>query len=68
MKELFWKEGILHNFSLPYTPQHNGLAKKENKTIIKMNRCLLIGSNLAIEWWGEVEMTAMKMKNFLPSL
>jgi transposase InsO family protein len=28
------KEGIKHEFSAPYTPQQNGVAKRKNKTLI----------------------------------
>jgi transposase InsO family protein len=68
LSEQFTELGIQHNVSPPYTPQHNGVAERVNKTIINMARCMLIHSNLAKEWWGETVRTAMLVTNCLPSL
>ncbi|PLW55770.1 hypothetical protein PCANC_01615 [Puccinia coronata f. sp. avenae] len=66
--ELLDSSGIQHNVSPPYTPQHNGMAERANKTIINMARCMLSQSNLAKEWWGEAVCTAMSVTNCLPSV
>ena len=33
--------GLQHNIICPYTPQHNGVAERENKTIMDMARSML---------------------------
>jgi transposase InsO family protein len=35
------EEGIKHEFSAPYTPQQNGVAKRKNRTLIEMTRTML---------------------------
>ncbi|PLW10729.1 hypothetical protein PCANC_21287, partial [Puccinia coronata f. sp. avenae] len=60
--------GIQHNVAPPYTPQHNGLAKRANRTIIKMTRCMMLQSNLAPEWWGKAAKSAAATTNALLSL
>ena len=34
--------GILWQLSQPYTPQHNGVAERKNRTILDIVRCLLV--------------------------
>ena len=38
--------GIQRQFSQPYTPQHNGLAERKNKTLLNIVRCFLLDSLL----------------------
>jgi hypothetical protein len=43
------KEGIQHNFAPPYTPQHDGVAKRENQTIINITH--LSGGGMWLWQW-----------------
>jgi transposase InsO family protein len=47
------EEGIKHEFSAPYTPQQNGVAKKKNRTLIKMVRTILDGYKTSDWFWVE---------------
>ena len=40
--EAFYAEhGVNHEVISPYTPKHNGIAERRNKTILNMARCIL---------------------------
>ncbi|RDX86442.1 hypothetical protein CR513_32229, partial [Mucuna pruriens] len=37
------KEGIIHEVTAPYTPQHNEKVERKNRTLMNMTQCILIG-------------------------
>lgn len=45
-EELCEEHGIDHEVIVPYMPQHNGIIKRRNKTILDMARCMLKQKNL----------------------
>ncbi|GJZ98103.1 retrovirus-related pol polyprotein from transposon TNT 1-94 [Tanacetum coccineum] len=47
------EKGISQNFSFPYTPEQNGVAKRKNKTLIEAARTMLNGSVLSKHFWTE---------------
>lgn len=38
-KELFKREGIVHQLTADYTPEQNGIAERFNRTLVEMARC-----------------------------
>ena len=38
--------GISRQFTIPYTPQQNGVAERKNRTLMKVARSMLMASNL----------------------
>lgn len=50
-------------FSAPYTPQQNGVAERNNRTIIEVVRTLLAGSELPKSLWAEATNTAVYIRN-----
>jgi hypothetical protein len=66
-KEFTAKRGINHILSPPYTPEHNGFAKRANHTIIEKARCILMTSKLPRAYWAEAVNTAVFVSNFLPT-
>jgi hypothetical protein len=46
------EEGILQQYSTPYTPEQNSRAERNNRTILEITRALLIESGLNQSFWG----------------
>nr|GEX44693.1 putative ribonuclease H-like domain-containing protein [Tanacetum cinerariifolium] len=51
-------KGIKREFSVPRTPQQNGIAERKNKTLIEAARTMLADSLLPILFWAETVNTA----------
>nr|GEW12914.1 hypothetical protein [Tanacetum cinerariifolium] len=56
-------KGIKREFSVPRTPQQNGIAKRKNKTLIEAARTMLVDSLLPIPFWVETVNTACYVQN-----
>ncbi|CAJ2653926.1 unnamed protein product [Trifolium pratense] len=61
------QKGIIHEVTAPYTPQHNGLAERRNRTLVNMARCMLKGKGLPKCYWGEAVNTAAYVLNRCPT-
>nr|GFB09718.1 hypothetical protein [Tanacetum cinerariifolium] len=55
--------GIKSEFSVPRTPQQNGIAKRKNRTLIEAVRTLLADLLLPIPFWAEAVNTACYVQN-----
>ena len=51
--EFLRSEGVTHDLTVPKTPQQNGVAERQNRTLIEMTRSMLAGSNLPQKLWAE---------------
>ena len=47
------RKGILHQSTVPYNPQQNGVAERLNRTLMDGSRSLLSQSGLRERWWGD---------------
>jgi transposase InsO family protein len=47
------EEGIKHDFLAPHTTQQNGVAKRRNRTLIKMARTMLDEYKTSDRFWAE---------------
>lgn len=56
-------EGIVHEVTPPYTPQHNGFAERKNRTIMNMVRSMLKCKKLPKFLWGKEVSTATYILN-----
>ena len=58
---------ISHSVSPPYTPKHNGLAERANRTLMESARCMMADASLEKSFWGFAVATAAHIHNRLPS-
>ena len=61
------QHGIIHEVTTPYTPQHNGLVERRNRTILDMARNMLKQKKLPNSFWGEVVSTTNYLLNRCPT-
>nr|GEU74608.1 hypothetical protein [Tanacetum cinerariifolium] len=55
--------GIKREFSVPRTPQQNGIAERKNRTLIEAARTMLADLLLPIPFWAEAVNTACYVQN-----
>jgi transposase InsO family protein len=52
--DLFYvKHGIIHERTLPYSPQSNGVAKRKNHALTDLVNSMLDTTGLSKAWWGD---------------
>nr|GFA18132.1 hypothetical protein [Tanacetum cinerariifolium] len=56
-------KGIKREFSVPRTPQQNGIAEGKNKTLIEAARTMMADSLLPILFWAEAVNTTCYVQN-----
>ncbi|MBW0559713.1 hypothetical protein O181_099428 [Austropuccinia psidii MF-1] len=66
-KDLANQHGFNHTIAPLYTPEHNGIAERENRTILDKAQCLLLTSNLPYQYFMEAINTATFLTNILPT-
>nr|GEV65106.1 hypothetical protein [Tanacetum cinerariifolium] len=60
----FYKiKGIKREFSVPRTPQQNGIAERKNRTLIEAARIMVADSLLPIPFWAEAVNTVCYVQN-----
>lgn len=64
VRELLKKYGILHQLSISYTPQQNGRAEREFRTIMEATRSMLANEQgVQKKLWAEAANTAVYLLN-----
>jgi hypothetical protein len=66
-EEFCKKCGITRHKTNPYTPQHNGVAERMNKTLMEKARSMLSDVGLGQEFWAEAVGTTCYLVNRSPS-
>ena len=59
--------GILHQSSCAYTPQHNEVAERNNRHLVKIARTLLLHHKVPQRFWGDAILAACYLINRMPS-
>ena len=59
--------GILSQWTPPYTPQHNGMAKRRNRTLLDMVRSIMGKADLPKFFWGYALEIVVYILNRAPS-
>ncbi|KAL4290940.1 hypothetical protein GQ457_14G017910 [Hibiscus cannabinus] len=57
--------GILHQLTVPRTPQQNGACEMRNRTVLEMARCMLFEKHLPKLLWAEAVTTNVYLLNRL---
>ncbi|PKU80138.1 Retrovirus-related Pol polyprotein from transposon TNT 1-94 [Dendrobium catenatum] len=66
--KLFCKQqGIIHQYTCPYTPPQNGTAERKHRHIIETVRSILFEANLPQSFWDDALHTAIYLINRLPT-
>nr|GEY29281.1 hypothetical protein [Tanacetum cinerariifolium] len=63
LNQLCRLKGIKREFSIPRTPQQNGIAERKNRSLIKAAKTMLADSLLPISFWAEAVNTACYVQN-----
>jgi hypothetical protein len=61
------EEGIVAQYTMPSTPQQNGVAERRNCTLMDMVRSMLSNSHLPLFLWSEALKTVVYVLNRVPS-
>ena len=59
--------GIVAQYTMPGTPEQNGVAERRNRTLKEKVRCMISMSKLPESLWGEALLTSMYILNRVPS-
>ncbi|KAK1437640.1 hypothetical protein QVD17_03434 [Tagetes erecta] len=59
--------GIKRELTIPYTPQHNGVVERKNRTIMNLVRSMLKDKELPNVLWAEAVSTAVHVLNRSPT-
>ena len=61
------KEGIEHQYTIPKTPEQNGVSERMNQTLVETVRSMLADSRLPHRFWAEALSTAAYLLNQSPT-
>ncbi|KAL0891790.1 hypothetical protein ABMA27_015057 [Loxostege sticticalis] len=63
VQDLFADRGIIHQTTVPYTPEQNGKSERENRTLVEAARTMICAKGLPKKLWAEAVQTAAYVLN-----
>ncbi|KAD3640062.1 hypothetical protein E3N88_29285 [Mikania micrantha] len=63
LDEFYLSKGIQRQYSIPRTPEQNGVVERKNRTLIEAARTMLADSGLPLTFWAEAVNTACYVQN-----
>ena len=66
-REFLLEKGIIHEKTPAYSPALNGIAERENRTLVEMARAMIISKNLPLRLWAEAVHCAAYVMNRVPN-
>ena len=61
------EQGIVAQYTMPGTPDQNGVAERRNRTLMDMVRSMISYSTLPVSFWGDALKTAVYILNRVPT-
>ncbi|GKF70705.1 retrotransposon protein, putative, ty1-copia subclass, partial [Tanacetum coccineum] len=58
---------IVQQLTPPYTPQHNGVSKRRNRTLLDMVRSMMNLTTLPLSFWDYTLESATRILNMVPT-
>ncbi|GJS06698.1 retrovirus-related pol polyprotein from transposon TNT 1-94 [Tanacetum coccineum] len=59
------QQGVIHQVTVPYSPQQNGVSERKNRTIVEMARSMLYEKKLPKTFWAKAVATSVYLLNRL---
>ena len=66
-KNFLKDEGVVHQKTIPKTPEQNGVSERMNRTLMESVRSMLHDAKLPHYFWAETLMTAVYLRNRSPT-
>ena len=66
-KSICMENRTSRQLTMAYTPQQNGVAKRQNRTLLDMVRSTMAHANLLVSFWGDALLTVAYILNRVPS-
>ena len=64
-EEFLRLQGAIHQVTVPYSPQQNGVSERKNRTVMEMARSMLFEKKLPKTFWAEAVATSVYLLNRL---